>query len=393
MRAVICCDQGAPAEMVRDALTVGRALMERGHTVVYIVGDPVALVEAAGSWTPNDLYQAPVRRAGPNLVMKPPTMDGFADLMATIGFDDKQTLVALAALWNRQLLTVKPDAIIGFYTPVLWLVGPSHAPTFALGGGLTLPPVLGPSFPRLSVDSVPLADEALMLANANAALLRFGQRPLAALSEILDRCTSILYGVPAFDPYLQVRRVLSTGLLGEEPTPTVPPAKERLAVFLDVYCPNIEQIILALASLEDISIDVCVSGATAGMRRFLEQHPNVKVWKDYASLLAEAPSSSALVHHGVQDVAQRCISLGRPQLIIPWTREQEILNASIQWMSFTWSKSPSVSLDEMAGTFSAILRDHSLTVAAQHHARQLADANLPDALPGIIEQIEAARSA
>jgi hypothetical protein len=357
MRAVICCDQGAPAEMVRDALTVGRALMERGHTVVYIVGDPVALVEAAGSWTPNDLYQAPVRRAGPNLVMKPPTMDGFADLMATIGFDDKQTLVALAALWNRQLLTVKPDAIIGFYTPVLWLVGPSHAPTFALGGGLTLPPVL------------------------------------AALSEILDRCTSILYGVPAFDPYLQVRRVLSTGLLGEEPTPTVPPAKERLAVFLDVYCPNIEQIILALASLEDISIDVCVSGATAGMRRFLEQHPNVKVWKDYASLLAEAPSSSALVHHGVQDVAQRCISLGRPQLIIPWTREQEILNASIQWMSFTWSKSPSVSLDEMAGTFSAILRDHSLTVAAQHHARQLADANLPDALPGIIEQIEAARSA
>jgi hypothetical protein len=388
MRVAICCDQGAPAEMVRDSLTVGRALMERGHTVAFIAGDPVTLVESAGSWIPNDLYEAPLRRAVPNLVMKPPVPDGFADLMAIAGFDDKATLVVLASLWHRQLLALKPDAIIGFYTPVLWLVAPAHAPTFALGSGLMLPPVLGTSFPRLSVDSTPLADESLMLANANAALLRYGQRQWAALSEVLDRCGSILYGVPAFDPYLQFRQAPSTGLLGEEPTPTVPPAKERLAVFLDVYCPNVEQIILAVASLEDIPVDICVSGATTGMRRFLEQQAHVKVWKDYSSLLSEAATASALVHHGVQDVAQRCVSLGRPQLIIPWTREQEIFNATVQWMAFTWTKPPSTSLEDMSGTFSALLRDTALTVAAQHHARQLASTNLPNALPGIIERIE-----
>jgi hypothetical protein len=388
MRYVICCDQGAPSETVRDALTVGRALLGRGHEVAYIVGDPVMLVDYAGSWSPNDLYQAPVCRAAPGLVMKRPNMDGFSDVMATVGFGDKQTLVALSTLWNRQLAALKPDAIIGLYTPVVWLVGPAHAPTFALGGGLMLPPALGTSFPRLTVDSAPLADEAVMLANANAALLRLGQPPLAALSEVLDRCSSLLYGVPAFDPYLQVRRTVSMGLLGEEPSPVVPPAAPRLAAFLDVYCPGIETVILALAGFDQVPVDVSVTGATTSMRLFLEQQPRITFWRDYASLLEHAASASVLVHHGVHDVGQRCISLGRPQLLIPWTREQEVFSGLVQWMSYSWVKHPNVPIEEMAGTFRAILRDPSLVVAAQHHARQLSNTSLPDALPAIVERIE-----
>lgn len=393
MRIVICCDHDAPAELVRDALTVGKALMQRGHTIAYIAGDPITLVESAGSWIPNDLYEAPVRRAIPNLVMKPPPIDGFADFMALAGFDDKATLIVLASLWNRQLLALKPDVIIGFYTPVLWLVAPSHAPTFALGAGLMLPPALGTSFPRLLADSVPLADEVLMLENANAALLRSGQPPLAALSDVVERCISILYGVPAFDPYIQVRNTLSAGLLGDEPTPTLPPANQRLSIFLDAYCPNIEQIILAVASLDKIPVDICVNGTPTGMRRYLEQQPHVTVWRDYASLLAEAASASVLVHHGVLDVAQRSLSLGRPQIIMPWTHEQEILSANLQWMGYSWMKSPKASLEEMAGMFSAVLKNTSLAIAAQHHARQLANTHLPDALPSILARIEDAAGA
>jgi hypothetical protein len=395
-RLVICCDHAAPAEMLRDALTVGKSFMEWGHSVAYVVGDPTTLVESAGSWTLNDVYQAPVRRPVPNLVMKPPAIDGFADLMAVTGFDDKATLITLASLWNRQLLTLKPEAIIGFYTPLLWLVGPAHAPTFALGSGLMLPPAMGTSFPRLSADSTPLADEAVMLDNANAALQGNGQSTLTSLSGILERCTSVLYGVPSFDPYLQIRRELSNGLLGEEPTPTVPPPKERLALFLDAYCPNIEQIVLAVASLHYIPIDICISGATASMRRFLEQQPHVQVFRDYGTLLGEAARASALVHHGVHDVGQRGMSLGRPQLIIPWTSEQEIFGRTMQWMGFSWIKNPMMPIEEMA---SALLNvagggavgaptNQSLTVAAQHHARQLAKTLLPDALPKIVELIE-----
>src|SRR5262245_57161479 len=198
-RVVICCDQGAPAELLRDALRVGSALTAEGHSVAYLVGDPVTFVEHAGSWTPRELYQAPVLRSAPQLLMKRPSVDSLADLMATVGFDDKKTLITLASLSNAELAALRPDAVIGFLTPVLWLVGPAHAPTFALGNGYALPPVLGTSFPRLSVDSTPLGDEELMLSNANAVLARLGKPSLAALSEVVSRCTCVLYGLPYFD--------------------------------------------------------------------------------------------------------------------------------------------------------------------------------------------------
>jgi hypothetical protein len=388
MKIAICCDQGVPSELMRDALTLGKALADRGHSVAYIVGDPVSFVEYAGSWTPSALHQAPVLRSAPHLVMKRPPADGFADVMTLAGFDEKQTLLCLASVWDQLLRTIKPDAIIGFYSPVLWLVGPGHAPTYAMGNGFVLPPPLGTSFPRLSVDSSPLAEEEVMLANANAVLSRLGRPALASISDVLSGCTSLLYGLPVFDPYLQLRRSLTTGLLGDTPKPTVPPAEQRLAVFLDIYCPGVEMIMLAVGS-NVMPADVYIRGATVGMRRFLEQQPSVTVWTDHDALLQACANASVLVHHGEQDVAQRCITLGRPQLLIPWTREQEILNYVVGWMGFTWMKRPDVTIGEMAGTLRDIGRDSSLVVAAQHHARQLADSNLDDALHAILNQIEA----
>jgi hypothetical protein len=388
MRIVIGYDQGAPAELVRDSLIVGKALMERGHVVIFVVADPVAFVDQAAGWTPDELHQAPVLHAAPHLVMKRGPVDGFADQMAAAGYDDKQTLITLATIWNRQLELLKPDLIVGLSTPLLWLIGPTHAPTVALGNGMALPPILGSAFPRLSVESAPLADEDVMLANANAMLGRLGKPSLAMLSDVLAGCTAILYGLPAFDPYLQLRRAITSGLLGDQPNPAVPPTEPRLAAFLDVYCPGIEMMVLALAGFDQGQVDVHISGATTSMRRFLEQQPHIKVWNDHAALLHQAASASAFVHHGAQDVAQRCLTVGRPQLIIPWTREQDILNYMIGWMSFSWMKPPTIQIDEMASTLRDLLRDTSLMVAAQHHARQLANSNMPDALPSIIERIE-----
>jgi hypothetical protein len=388
MRVVICQDDGVPAELMRDAVAVGQALMERDCEVDFIVGDPVSLINQSGSWVPRELYPAPMLKPIPELVMKRAPADGFADHMAIAGFENKQNLITIATMWHRLLSLLKPDIIIGFRTPVLWLIAPHIAPTVAIGNGMTLPPVLGPSFPRLTPDSVPLADENIMLENANSVLARLGFPPLAQLSECLSLCNPILYGLPAFDPYLQLRSTITAGLLGQVATPTNPPTEERLAVFLDVYCPGIETIILALAGFNQVPSDIYISGAPASMQRYLEQQPNITMWADHEDLLKHAATASAVIHHGVQDVAQRCISLGRPHLIIPWTREQEILSYMIGWMSMTKVHAPNTPIDQMAEAFRDLLRDSSLMVAAQHHARQLFNANLPDALPIIVSKIE-----
>ncbi|MBX3498829.1 MAG: hypothetical protein KF889_05240 [Alphaproteobacteria bacterium] len=369
-------------------MAVGAALEAKGHKTIYVVGEPVAFVDQAGSRTPSELHQAPVLSAMPQLVMKRPPVDGFADQMAVAGYDNRQSLLTLASIWNRQLEALKPDMIVGFRTPVLWLIGQYHAPTVAIGNGFAMPPILGTSFPRLSVNSTPLAEESIMLANANAVLARFGKPALASLSEVLQGCTSILYGPPPLDPYLQLRRTLTIGLLGENPQPSNPPTRPRLAVFLDVRCPGVETIVLAVSGLGTIPVDIHISGVTTGMRRFLEQQPHIKVWNDHAALLAQVETASALVHHGVHDVAQRCLTKGRPQLMIPWTREQEMLTYMVGWMSFSWTKPSTTEVAEMSTTLRDLLRDNSLVVAAQHHARQFADTNLPNALPAIVGQLE-----
>jgi hypothetical protein len=195
----------------------------------------------------------------------------------------------------------------------------------------------------------------------------------------------VLYGVPAFDPYLQLRRTVSAGLLGAAAAPSLVEASPALAAFFDVSCPGVESIVLALAGVTGVAVDVYIHGVTTGMRRFLEQHPQVTVWGDHAGLLEHARHASAIIHHGEHDVAQLALQLGRPQMHVPWTREQQTLNANMGWMGFQWTKSPGVSVDEFAGTFRAILKDGALVVAAQHQARQLASAGLPDALPAILE--------
>lgn len=384
-RVLICSDYGAPAELLRDALTVGGALAERDCQVGFAVGDPVSLADFAGGSVPGDLYQAPVLRNAPQLVFKRPPIDGFADVMAAAGFDDREALIAMGDVWMRLIGCARPDIIYAFHAPIVWMLGPAVARTVALGNGYSLPPVLGDSFPRLTADSTPLASDGAMLANANAVLARLGHPQLATLSDTLARCDMLLYGVPAFDPYLQLRRTVSAGLLGRYTSPCAIEAAPRLAVFLDVCCPGVEAIVLALAGVADASVDVYVNGSTAGMRRFLEQHPRITVWREHAALVDHAAHASVIVHHGEQDIAGRALGLGRPQFLVPWTREQQMLNEMMRWMGVLWTKTPGCSVDEFAGTFRAILKNESLVVAAQHHARQLASAGLPDALPAILD--------
>lgn len=388
MQVAICCGGETADDLLRDALKLGSALTEKGHAVHFIVADPVALVGHAGSWIPSKVYQAPRLAPPPQLVMKRPAEDGLADTMATAGFDEKQTLLTLSAVWRDLLLLLRPDVIVGFRVPVAWLMGSTVAPTLAIGPGMDLPPALGSSFPRLSAESVELADENLMLANANAALARIGQPSLATLSEVMSNCSTLLYGLPIFDPYLQLRRDVTIGVLGAMPAPTLPPPGKRIVAFLDAHCPGIEAIILTLPAMVDVQLDVHVARATTGMRRFLEHHSGVEVWMDHGELLEQTDSASLIVHHGARDVAQRAIYAGQPQFILPWTREQEIFSYMIDWMKVKKTQSSTDPIDQISLGLRNALKDSSLSVAAQHHARQLAKAGIPDALPGIIERIE-----
>ncbi len=388
LRIVVACGADGPPELQRDVLTLGAELADRGHLVDYIVGDPVGLASYAGGYVPGDVFQAPLLRAAPDLVMKRQQPDGLLDQMAVAGFADRDILTALSDAWKCQLSLMRPNIILAFNVPVLWLIGPTVAPTVALGPRAILPPTLGSSFPRLSHNSAPLAAEELMLNYANGVLAKVGHNSLATIAEVLDRCSPIVYGLPCFDPYLQLRKTQPLGLLGERAEPAYVPVKPRLAAFLDVYCPGVETAVLALAGFDDVAVDVTISGATPGMRRFLEQQPHVRFWGSREELRAQIGSVSAVIHHGAQDVAETCVLTGRPQLVLPWLPEQHLLVEVFRWMGSAVSHAPNSPIQEMDVAFRSLLHNGGMVIAAQHHARQMAEVRFQNALPQIVQLIE-----
>ena len=196
-----------------------------------------------------------------------------------------------------------------------------------------------------------------MLANANAVLSRLGRPALASISEVLAGCTSLLYGLPAFDPYLQLRRTLTLGLLGDTPKSHSSPSRAALGRVSRRQLPW-RRDDHAGGGVQLSCPPMFTSAARRWrMRRFLEQQPNVTVWNDHAALLEAARKCQ---RSGASRRAGHCATLhlaGSSATHYPVDTRAGNLNHVMGWMGFTWMKPPDVSIEEMAGTFRDIVRD------------------------------------
>jgi hypothetical protein len=390
MHILIACETASIAAAMRDALRLGRELTGRGHRISYVMGDPFAFAEYGSPVHPDTALPAPLLREPPELILKRRPPSGFDDIMAISGFANSAQLQALAKSWATQLELLRPDAIVGFSSPLLWLVGPCFASTFAAGSGDLLPPAIGSGFPRLSASAPPLAADHAMIANANLVLQHLGAKPIDSLADLLERCQPLLYGLPWLDPHLQLRRQPSLGMLTEPPTVAPVAAKKRIAAVLDVFSPNIEALLLGLAGVDDIELEIFLAGATAGMTRFLGQHKHVSVARDFSDLASRLGQMSGLIHHGDSDLAEIAMALGVAQLTLPFLPHQQNAVGNFEWMGSMAKASPSDAIAANADMLKWFAGNMSLVVHAQHHARQMKATGLAWALPAIVDRIERA---
>jgi len=329
----------------------------------------------------------PLLREPPALIMKRRGPSGLDDAMAIAGFANSSHLAMLCGIWSRQLELLRPDVIVGFNSPLIWLIGAAFAPTFAAGSGNFLPPVLGSGFPRISATAPPLAADHVMIRNASAILENLKLPALEGLSDVISRCRQLLYGLPQLDPYLQLRKRPSLGVLGPPAVMAPTATKKRVAAFLDVFCPNIEALLLGLAGTDRIECDLHVSGATAGMLRFLQQQPNLKVWADCEQLIAQTGTMAGLIHHGEPDLVELALMSGLPQLALPFADHQGLVVGNFVWMGCVSKAAASESIADNSGLFRSFVKNASLTVHARHHAAQLQASGVQNALPLFVEEI------
>ena len=389
-RIVIAHQSVLGPDEIYDAYIIGRALVTRGHHVLYISDDVGGIYQLTGPDARLEAWQVILP---PELTTKSVTssqLRGYGDKLAEIGFSDPVRLRALMNAWTTQLRRAKPDVVVAVAAPVAWLVGPHIGPTLAVGSGAALPVSTDSGFIEASDDASSAVESSVLETNINFALAELGFERIDSLTKILERCEQWHYGLDWLDPYLPYRQSPSVGMLGAMPPDGGGPTEARLSIFLDVHHPNVANILLAIASLVGLKIDLFVKGATMAMQNFLSAQPEVSLWDRFDSAVAQAPKASAIIHHGAPMIAMLGIAAGRPHLVLPWTSEQMTVLEMLEEQGVAWWKGTNFSLAEIGQTLRALLKDQSILNRALHHRTKLAEEGTDNALLTISAAVEAA---
>jgi hypothetical protein len=299
--------------------TLGRALQAEGHTVAYVLADPVAawpLLADDGCL----LLQAP---RAPDVVRSrdaapTPAVD-FADLLRVSGFDAPDTLRPLVAAWDGLLSLVTPRLVIADYSPVLVLAARGRVPVAQVGVGFCLPPAHLPRFPALVPGAPPTS--------AHEAVLRAvqGARPgeaVTALPALFATEARFVTSLPELDPYGAERRDPVVGPLEPLPRPSPCERPVRYFAYLAADDPRTPDLVLGLQRA-GLRGTIHLRGAPPDLRATLRGF-GLDV-RDAPLAMDEALRPATLVvHHGGAGTVHQAAAAGRLQLLLPRHLEQEL---------------------------------------------------------------------
>src|SRR3546814_6352681 len=96
-----------------------------------------------------------------------------SDLLRLIGYGRRDALAHRLTAWEGVLDTVRPDVVVGDFSPTLNLAARGRVPSIVVGNGYTIPPGGRPMPPirpwQPALEAFSVTHEAELMATANAA--------------------------------------------------------------------------------------------------------------------------------------------------------------------------------------------------------------------------------
>jgi len=387
-RFLIGWELGASPDLLLDAADIAYALIDRGHEVRIAVGDPVTLATVLDVRLADSILPAPVPPLRPDLVMKPPKEGGITDKFVVQGFGSPAVLSALAITWRNLIAAVSPAVVISLGAPVLSFAARGHTRLLVAGSCETMPPFDTELLPRLHANVAPTMEDTQILLNANLVARTIGAAVVASPAELLRGDDNVVYGLAQFDPYGALRRTPPCGPMAALPSPAVPATRPAATVILDVYFPGIETLLLALTDFGRTPVHVYIRGMTRHMHAYLAQSPAIVVHASLAEALATAADATYVLHHATARTAALCLGLGVPQILLPFTVEQNAVADMLQRMNAGFRLQMGTDPTAIADTLLHLFRNLDMVQNAQHAARQLALDPPAAAIPKIAQALE-----
>lgn len=297
---------------------LAKHLQAHGHDVVFAVRRLDAMqaerLPATAVWqapvSPRMLVGGNVRHSG-----LPASM---ADILARLGIDDPLIVAAMVEGWRQLLSAIRPDVVVGDFSPFLLLAARERLPTISVGTGFTSPPASLPAFPVL-IENAPGIDQGRLLNEVNAGLAACGDDPIATLPALFGADRPIVATFVELDPYADVR-----GYRLALPESIDPKAKAANGDEIFVYLPEgmaAESPLWAGLAASGLKVRVHVARGTADLHaRLAAQGLIVEPQPIPFSKIAER--SRLILSHGGHGFVAAGLAAGLPQVICHYDLEK-----------------------------------------------------------------------
>lgn len=254
----------------------------------------------------------------------------FADVLRLIGYGNADALRHRISAWRDLIDIVRPDVVIGDFSPTLHLAARGRVPRIGVGNGYTTPPAGRPMPPirpwQDALEDFSIANERVLLESANTALKTLGDPPIDYLADSLHGDESFVFTLPLVDPYAAYRSepTLAPFNMPRDIKPLPLDQRTPRGVFL--YLPRGHKLtanamravagakVAGQAYISDLPEDVAAKQSRPGF------HVHTRP-QDFATVL---PSVRLVVHHGGLSTAVAALLAGTPQFILPWNLEHAV---------------------------------------------------------------------
>lgn len=364
---------GTGSAALAPLLVLARAFKTLGHRPVLALRDaasPNMFLARHGFGT----LQAPIWGAEAAI----PEAADYATVLRTIGFLDADRVAQVAARWRQLTDHYNPALVVAHWSPGLALAARERLPAVAVGDGFAVPPVDGGVFPPLG-EAAAEPSQYDLLAATNAAQAMRGEPAIQSATEIVAGAEPFPCVLPDLDPYHETRGRPAVGPLDPLAEPAPDPVGTRVFVQLMAHFYDADAVLSAIG-MAGMTASAWVRGVS---QDFLKEFgwPGVELLTTPPDAPREIVNAAVVVHNGYLPLTTLCLSLGRPQVIIPDGAEAAINACRVQALGLARVVRGEATAENMAELINAAVQ---LLPKARDYAQALDRARIGNAREAIL---------
>jgi UDP:flavonoid glycosyltransferase YjiC (YdhE family) len=311
-----------------------------------------------------------------------------ADILTLAGFARIDRLWPLLSAWEAIVAQVKPDLIVGDYSPGLCLaMRGGDVPVAIVGSGFTVPPE-SEEFPLL-IDGAERAPSGPLLATLNEVQARRGRAPLTHLPQMFTAQARFITTLPELDRHDELRTEESrSGPL--KPLPPRTNARPKVDYFAYVAL-DWPKTAIILEGLLKSRMKGSIYLREASPKQVAEYREKGLVIHDSPrDMEAELANAAVLVHHCGLGTLEIGLAMGRPQMLFPRHLEQRgnAAAAARLGVSLSTRARPDFSVDDVAGGLAKLRGDAKFAMRAQAQAQRIAQRGYADGIDRILPVLQ-----